>query len=344
MILLIGNFLSKHGLNPTAIEDLATALSNRYEIKISSDKKNPFFRLLDMAISVVNNRKRCQLIIVDVFSTYALTFSCLVIFLAKLFNIPYIPVLRGGYLSERYRKYPRIFIFLFSNASTIICPSKYLKRCFDDKNYTIKVIPNYIDLKMYSFKIRKQIKPQILWVRSIHNIYNPLMAVHVLDGIKKKYPDARLCMVGPVKDNRVMEQLKILISRLDLQDHVLFSGQLSKIEWTALSKDYDIFINTTDYDNNPVTLLEAMALGLPIVSTNVGGVPYLIEDGETGFLVAPNDANAMAEKIIELISGELSHLQIIDNARVKVSKYDKQNIIPNWYSIIDKYLNQKNAF
>ena len=186
MILLIGNFLSSHCFNPTAIEDLATALSNRYEIKISSDKKNPFFRLLDMAMSVVNNRKRCQLIIVDVFSTYALTFSCLVIFLAKLFNIPYIPVLRGGYLSERYRKYPPIFIFLFSNASKIICPSKYLKRCFDDKNYTIKVIPNYIDLKMYSFKIRKQIKPQILWVRSIHNIYNPLMAVHVLDGIKKK--------------------------------------------------------------------------------------------------------------------------------------------------------------
>ena len=148
MILLIGNFLSSHGLNPTAIEDLATALSNRYEIKISSNKKNPFFRLLDMAMSVVNNRKRCQLIIVDVFSTYALIFSCLVIFLAKLFNIPYIPVLRGGYLSERYRKYPPIFIFLFSNASTIICPSKYLKRCFDDKNYTIKVIPNYIDLKI----------------------------------------------------------------------------------------------------------------------------------------------------------------------------------------------------
>ena len=119
MILLIGNFLSSHGLNPTAIEDLATALSNRYEIKISSDKKNPFFRLLDMAMSVVNNRKRCQLIIVDVFSTYALIFSCLVILLAKLFNIPYIPVLRGGYLSERYRKYPPIFIFLFSNRNII---------------------------------------------------------------------------------------------------------------------------------------------------------------------------------------------------------------------------------
>ena len=335
MILLIGNFLSSHGLNPTAIEDLATALSNRYEIKISSDKKNPFFRLLDMAMSVVNNRKRCQLIIVDVFSTYALTFSCLVIFLAKLFNIPYIPVLRGGYLSERYRKYPPIFIFLFSNASTIICPSKYLKRCFDDKNYTIKVIPNYIDLKMYSFKIRKQIKPQILWVRSIHNIYNPLMAVHVLDGIKKKYPDARLCMVGPVKDNRVMELLKILISRLDLQDHVLFSGQLSKIEWTALSKDYDIFINTTDYDNNPVTLLESMALGLPIVSTNVGGVPYLIDDNVTGLLVEAKKSEQMVEKINELISGKIDGYQIARNARERISIMDKKEIIKKWYDIID---------
>ena len=336
MILLIGNFLSKHGLNPTAIEDLATALSNRYEIKISSDKKNPFFRLLDMAMSVVNNRKRCQLIIVDVFSTYALTFSCLVILLAKIYKIPYIPVLRGGYLPERYRKYPPIFIYLFSNASTIICPSKYLKRCFDDKNYTIKVIPNYIDLKMYSFKIRKQIKPQILWVRSIHNIYNPLMAVHVLYGIKKKYPDARLCMVGPVKDNRVMEQLKILISRLDLQDHVLFSGQLSKIEWTALSKDYDIFINTTDYDNNPVTLLESMALGLPIVSTNVGGVPYLIDDKVTGLLVEAKKSEQMVEKINELISGKIDGYQIARNAREKVSHYDKSQIIKQWCQTINK--------
>ena len=173
MILLIGNFLSKHGLNPTAIEDIATALSNIYELKTSSDKKNPFFRLLDMAMSVVNNRKRCQLIIVDVFSTYAFIFSCLVIFLAKIYNIPYMPVLRGGYLPGRYTKHPNIFNFLLTNASTIICPSKYLKKCFDDKNYTIKVIPNYIDLKMYSFKIRKEIKPKILWVRSIHNIYNP---------------------------------------------------------------------------------------------------------------------------------------------------------------------------
>jgi len=336
MILLIGNFLSKHGLNPTAIEDLATALSNRYEIKTSSDKKKPFFRLLDMVMSVINNRKKCQLIIIDVFSTYALIFACLVILLAKLFNIPYIPVLRGGYLPGRYKKYPRIFIFLLSDARTIISPSEYLQKSFQNNSFSITVIPNYIDLEKYSFKIRNKIKPQIFWVRSIHNIYNPEMAIHVLDKIRKIYPDAQLCMVGPVKDNRVMEQLKILISRLDLQDHVSFSGQLSKIEWMALSKDYDIFINTTDYDNTPITLLEAMALGLPIVSTNVGGVPFLINDGVTGILVEPDDSDQMTNKMIEIISGKIDGYQIAKNARKEVSHYDKSQIIKQWCQTINK--------
>ena len=338
MILLIGNFLSKHGLNPTAIEDLATTLSNRYEIKVSSDKKNPLFRLLDMVMSVINNRKECQLIIVDVFSTHALIFSGFIMLMSKYLKLPYVPVLRGGYLPERYKKHPHIFNFLLSDARTIISPSKYLQESFQNNSFSITVIPNYIDLKKYSFKTRKKIKPHLLWVRSIHNIYNPSMAIHVLCKVCKIYPDARLCMVGPVKDSRDLEQLKILISRLDLQDNVSFSGQLSKREWAELSENYDIFINTTDYDNTPITLLEAMALGLPIVSTNVGGVPFLINDGVTGILVEPDDSDQMANKIIEIISGKIDGFRVANNARKAVTEFNKLNIIPKWYSIIDKYM------
>ena len=289
-----------------------------------------------MVISVINNRKKCQLIIIDVFSTHALTFACFIMLMSKYLKLPYIPVLRGGYLPERYKKHPHIFNFLLSDARTIISPSEYLRESFQNNSFSITVIPNYIDLEKYRFKTRKKIKPHLLWVRSIHNIYNPSMAIHVLDKIRKIYPDARLCMVGPVKDNRVMEQLKILISRLDLQDHVLFSGQLSKIEWTALSKDYDIFINTTDYDNNPVTLLESMALGLPIVSTNVGGVPYLIDDNVTGLLVGAKKSEQMVGKINELISGKIDGYQIARNAREAVSHYDKNEIIKQWCQTINE--------
>ena len=336
MILLVGNFLSKHGLNPTAIEDLAMSLSEKYTVVTASDKLNSFYRLMDMISKTVKHRKLCQLIIVDVFSTYALIFSCLVILLAKLLNIPYIPVFRGGYLFERYRKYPRIFIYLFFNARTIVCPSKYLKNCFDNKSDRIKVIPNYIDLKNYNFRIRKDIKPKILWVRSIHSIYNPEMAIHTLEKIKKTYSDAKLCMVGPVKDERVMEKMNKLIIRLNLQNNVSFSGQLSKTEWASISKNFDIFINTTDYDNNPVSLLEAMALWLPIVSTNVGGVPYLIDDNVTGLLVEPKKAEQMAEKINEIVSGNVDGYQIAKTAREQVSNYAKNEIIKQWFQTIDE--------
>jgi len=338
MVLLIGNFLSGHGANPTAIEDLAINLSSRYEIKTSSSKKNSLFRLIDMAYSVLSNRRHCNLIIVDVFSTNAFIFSSLIVLIAKFFTIPYVPVFRGGNLPERYKKHPDIFKFLFSDARIIICPSNYLQEFFKDTDFPITIIPNYIDLNKYNFKKRKNIKPQLLWVRSIHKIYNPSMAIYVLDKIRKLYSDAQLCMVGPVKDNKTMEKLTKMIAMLNLQDHVTFSGQLSKKDWTALSEDYDIFINTTDYDNNPITLLEAMALGMPIVSTNVGGLPYLINDNVTGLLVAPNDSDQMSGKIIQLISGEIDGKHISKNARIQISEYDKKYILSKWDSVLSENL------
>jgi len=334
MILLIGNFLSKHGLNPTAIEDLAIVLSERYEVKTSSDKNSSLLRLLNMAKCVISNRMGCKLIIVDVFSTRALVFSCLVILLAKWFKIPYVPVLRGGNLPERFKKHPISFNFLFSEARSIISPSKYLQRCFHNKNLPITIIPNYIDLKNYSFKIRQEIKPNLLWVRSIHSIYNPSMAIHVLDRICKIYPNARLCLVGPIKDDKLMKELKILVATLHLKKHITFSGRMSKVEWTKLADNYDIFINTTNYDNHPVSIIEAMALGLPVISTNVGGINDLIQDEQNGLLVDKADIMAMAEKIKCLINGEIDAQRISINARKLVEKFDSSIIIKKWEDII----------
>jgi len=334
MLLLIGNFLSKHGLNPTAIEDLAIVLSKKNEIEISSDKRNPLCRISHMVTSVIKNRRYCKLIIVDVFSTYALLFTFIVIVLAKLFKIPYIPVLRGGNLPEKYKKYPYIFNFLFSSSSIVVCPSKYLQQYFRGKSFKTTIIPNYIDCKNYSFKIRQEIRPRLLWVRSIHNIYNPYMAIHVLDQIQKIYPNARLCMVGPVKDEKLMEELIKLVNNLNLNEHITFSGKMSKIGWIKLSENYDIFINTTDFDNHPVSVIEAMGLGLPVISTNVGGISYLIQDGENGLLVDKRDVMEMVKKIKSLINGEINSELISINARKYIENFDLSIILSQWQELI----------
>jgi glycosyltransferase involved in cell wall biosynthesis len=340
MLILIGNLLSGHNLNPTAIEDLSDSLVQKYPLKTASNKNNPFLRLLDMLLIVFRNRYNCKLIIIDVFSTNAFLFSVFTILLARLYKINYMPVFRGGSLIERYNNNPKIFNFLFKNNQIIICPSGYLANFFIKLKYNVQVIPNYIDIKKYNFIVRDTLRPRLLWVRSIHSIYNPIMAVRVLEILNKEYSDSRLCLVGPEKDDAIIE-LKSVIEDQNLQSHVILTGQLSKEEWSDLSTEYDIFINTTNFDNHPVTLLEVMALGLPIVSTNVGGIPYLINDGETGILVKQNDVHAMVQGVKGLLDGTIDANMISNNARKKVLDYGKEKVIKEWHRKIDHYMIDK---
>ncbi len=334
MVVLIGNFLSKHGFNPTAIEDLAVVLSTKYSVKISSDRNSSLLRLFDMLKCVIVNRNKCKLIIIDVFSTRAIIFVFLVVLFAKWFNIPYVPVLRGGGLPKQIKKYPSLYNFIFNEAKKIISPSKYIQQNIN-QNLSIEIIPNYIHLKQYNYKIRKKIKPNILWVRSIHQIYNPIMAVNVLYQIKKEYPNAKLCFVGPVKDDNLMDELVSSIDDLNLQKSITFTGYLSKLEWIELSSKYDIFINTTNYDNHPISVIEAMALGLTVISTNAGGMKNLIQKGENGLLVQKNDVNSMATNIKYLLEGKIDAHYLANNARNLIEKHDFSVIIKKWHALIN---------
>ena len=85
-----------------------------------------------------------------------------------------------------------------------------------------------------------------------------------------------------------------------------------------------------------------MALGLPVVSTDVGGVPFLLDHQETGLLVRPNDADAMAKYIFQLISSDINFKVIINNAYEHVSKFDKKIVINQWIQLFDRVIDRKN--
>ena len=336
MILLIGNKLSNRGLNPTSIEKLEENLSSNYSIRSASDKQSSFIRIIEMLSLVFLYRKTCKLIIVDVFGTKAFYFSCLIIFYSKFKNIPVLPVFRGGSLPERYNKNTKLFKYIFNKTILVICPSPFLSDFFSSRKIKTQIIHNYIDIKKYPFKYRERIKPKLLWVRSIHSIYNPVMAIYILKKILEYYPQARLSMVGPIKDNTI-ELIDKLIFKWNLQEKVTLTGKLEKKEWIELSKDFDIFLNTTNIDNQPVSVIEAMALGLPIVSTNVGGIPNLLTHNQTAKLVDKNNISAMVNEIKDYLSNPSDSLFISKNARELVeAQYDEGVIIPQWISIIDE--------
>ncbi len=321
-ILYIGNKLLKHGYSATNIETLGPLLEKEgYTLFYASDKLNYLLRLFDMLTSVWRNRKIVDYILIDTYSRKSLWGTLLVATLCRMLNLRYITILHGGNLPKELNAKPILTKWIFGGAYRLIAPSGYLKYEFEKRGYRVLLIPNNININAYLFKQRDKIKPDLLFVRSFHEVYNPEMAIKVLAKLKKAKPNATLCMIGPDKDGS-MERCKLLAEELGVINDVLFTGKLTKEEWHRLSEEYDVFINTTNVDNTPVSVIEAMALGLPVVSTNVDGLPYLLEDGKDALMVEKGDVDGMVGAVIKLIDDDEIVKKLAGNGRIKAESFD----------------------
>jgi len=333
MILYIGNKLSKHGNTPTSVEILGALLAEEFELVSVSDKKNKFARLAEMVCSIFRYGKKIDYLLIDTYSTSNFYYAFLCALAAQWLGIRYIPILRGGNLPKRLKNNSWMCRRIFANAYINIAPSKYLDNIFNNAGYRVSFIPNNIDISHYEYKERKSLHPRLLYVRAFSELYNPMMALEVLQRLHKRYPEAELCMVGPDRDG-TMERTKRKCKEMGLEKRVKFMGKMDKKAWHELSRDYDIFINTTNADNTPVSLMEAMALGLPIVTTNVGGIPYLVDDGVDALCVEAGDAEAMYRKIAWLLTHPEAAVEIARNARKKAESFDWSNIRPQWIELL----------
>ena len=281
-----------------------------------------------MLILVKRNADTADHVLIDVYSTTNFWYAYAVAVLCQQQRLKYIPLLHGGNLPERLKKSPKTCHQIFGKAHIVVSPSLYLKEIFENEGYNnIEYISNSIPLGHYKFKKRKTIRPRLLWVRAFAQIYHPMLALKVLENLLKEFPEAELCMVGPHKDG-TMETCRKYAAQKGLP--VRFTGKLLKEKWITLSAEYDIFLNTTNIDNTPVSVIEAMALGLPVVSTNVGGIPYLIAENEEGLLVPPNNPKEMASAVLELLQKPEKAEEMVQAARKKVEAFDWEAVKYQW--------------
>ena len=331
-ILYIGNDLTKKTKYNSTIFVLSSLLkSEGYDVIVSSDKTNKLMRLFDMIFSFFKNHRKVDYILIDTYSTNNFYYAFIISQLSRIFNIKYIPILHGGNLPLRLEKNKYLCNLIFKNSYKNVAPSSYLKEAFEKKGFSTVFIPNIVEIENYNFKKRKNLQPKLFWVRAFKEIYNPTLAIKVLNKLKKSYSDAVLCMVGPFVDNSYKESLK-LVKELILEDSIEFTDVLLKEEWHNKSEDFDIFINTTNFDNTPVSVMEAMALGLPVVSTNVGGLPFLIENEIEGILVEKNSIEEMCKAIQNILSDDYPN--IARNARNKVEKFSWEIVKQKWFNIL----------
>ncbi|OYX27786.1 MAG: glycosyl transferase family 1 [Flavobacteriales bacterium 32-35-8] len=332
-ILYIGNLLSQKGKTQTTIDTLSENLrAEGFTVYAFSNKTNKLLRFVDMLFAVLKYAKKVDYVLIDTYSTQNFYYAFFISQLCRFLKLKYIPILHGGNLPNRLKSNPALSAAIFSNAYKNVSPSLYITSEFETQGHSnIIYIPNAIAVKNYPFKQRPHEPVKLLWVRSFSKLYNPLLAVKLLKALKDEGLQASLCMVGPEGDGTLKEAQNLAKA---LQVDVAFTGKLSKGAWIHLSEDYNIFINTTNFDNMPVSVMEAMALGLPIVSTNVGGMPFLIEHGHDGMLVNPNNLEEFVNAILWIITHPNDTKTMALNARKKVEQFDLETVKREWHSLL----------
>lgn len=333
-ILYIGNDLQVNSFTVTYISFFSKMLRKEgYKVKTASTRSNKALRLAEMLGLIAKYKDSTDIVLIDTYGALNFYYAYLVSKTCRMFNLEYIPILHGGNLPDRLENSRKLSKSLFGNAKVNIAPSRFLNDIFTSYGFrNTQIIPNAIQTDKYPFKQRDEFRPKLLWVRRFQKRYNPLMALNVLKKLKQKYPGASLCMVGPEKDGS-MAACKKIAEKDDLD--VRFTGKLKKKHWAQLSKNYDFFINTTSIDNTPISVIEAMSLGLATISTDVGGMPMLIENHHDGILVPEEDVEAMVSEISAIIENPEKGRLLCLNARKKVETFDWHAIKDEWNSVLN---------
>ena len=330
-ILMIGNYLTSPRHNKNVWQALAEQLpSMGWDVLVTSTKESQILRLLDMLTTIVIKRHQYDLAQIDVFSGKAFIYAECCARLVKLFKKPVLLTLHGGGLPSFASHHPKRVANLLSLATVVVTPSPFLQQSLHKYHGQIKVIPNGIDISAISYKDRNSFSPKLIWVRAFHQTYNPELAVRVLARMKMNYPNTQLTMVGPDKGDGSLQAVDSLAKKLGVDDHLNILPAVPYEEVPSLLDQADIFINTTNYDTAPRSLLEAMAAGVCVVSTNVGGIPWMITNFEDGLLVPPEDEVAMVDGIKSLLEDPEFARRISHNARRTAERHDWSSVILEW--------------
>ena len=203
-------------------------------------------------------------------------------------------------------------------ADVVIVPSGYLVDVFARFGLQARAIFNLIDTDRFGYRERQLLRPVFLTTRLLEPLYNVACTLRAFALIQARYPDAQLTVAA---DGSQRGELERVARDLRLRD-VEFTGFVPFAEIPALYDAADIYLNANDIDNMPSSLVECMAAGLNIVSTDAGGIPYIIASEKTGLLVACNDHQAMAASAIRLLEDAPRAAQMAARAREACRKYD----------------------
>jgi glycosyltransferase involved in cell wall biosynthesis len=277
------------------------------------------FRLIPYIISLWRAMREADLVHVMANSGWAWhLFAAPAIRIAALRGMPILVNYRGGDAAAFLaRRHARVRATL-AKARMLIVPSGFLVEVFARHGLRARIVPNIVDVGAFHPAPALPAQLHVVVTRNLEPIYDIATALRAFAIVRELRPDARMTVAGSGPERSALEGLA---AELGVAAHVRFSGRLDNAEVPALYRTASIALNPSRVDNMPISLLEAMASGVPIVSTDVGGVPFMVEDERTALLVPAGDPRRMAEAVLRLYEDRELARRIVEAARGRVPRY-----------------------
>ena len=255
--------------------------------------------------------------------------SAPVLFIARLRGAAVIVNYRGGNADPFFARAPGRVLRNLGAAALRVTPSRYLLGVFGRYGLDAQVIPNVVDLSRFTPVPRRDFgdAPQLVIARNLEAIYDIATAIRALAQVRLRFSAAALTVAGTGPE---LPRLQALALSLGLGEAVHFAGRIDNADMPRLYAHADCVLNSSTVDNMPISLLEAFASGLPVVSTNAGGIPDMLEHGVCGLLVEVGDADAMAQAACRVLEDRALALRLAQAGLVEAQKYAWSRVGTLW--------------
>lgn len=328
-VLLISNY--QHGLGGISaqVDLLCEYLRNEgYDVAIFTTKGNPIVRLW-LFIKLVYAVRRCDMLHIHGCSGWGMLPVVYGVIAGKIWRKKIIVTYHGGEAAEYFKNHGAFARRWMNRADKVIVLSGYLEKVFNEYRIPCVVIPNIAKLsETKEHSAYQWDAPRFISVRHMRELYNIPCILRAFQRVQKQLPQACLTILGTGPLLNELQQY-VLDNKME---HVTFVGQVPNNEMKNYLAAHDVFLSAPKLDNMPVSIMEAMHSGVLVISSNVGGVPYMIEDGHSGLLFDYDDDKELAEQMVWVAQHPKESEIILTAAHKEVQRYSwnevKKQLLP----------------
>jgi glycosyltransferase involved in cell wall biosynthesis len=218
---------------------------------------------------------------------------------------------------------------VLQRADKLVVPSGYLETVFEEFGLAAQAVPNIVDLSQFHYRRRAPLRPHLVCTRGFHPYYGIDVVVRAFAEVQKLYPEAQLDLVG---GGELEASIRDLVRQMNLSN-VNFAGVASRHEIGGFYDRADIFVNASNLDNMPVSVLEAFAAGTPVVTTEPEGMKYIVAHERTGLLSPPGDTTALAKNIVRVLKEPDLAARLAQSAFEESSRYRWAAVREQWLRV-----------